>query len=98
VPVIATLCLSARVIIQMRARVPKPLRGSIERRFANLTALPNKDSSKQTAGVSCLSLGNGESVRPLRLLGGREQEIQAERDRKLEAATEQRKNRRQRAA
>jgi hypothetical protein len=37
-------------------------------------------------------------ITPKDLLAGHQQEIQAERDRKLEAAREQRKNRRQRAA
>jgi putative transposase len=37
-------------------------------------------------------------VTPKDMLAGHQQEIQAERDRKLEAAREQRRNRRQRAA
>ena len=37
-------------------------------------------------------------VTPKDMLAGHQQEIQAERDRKLDAAKEQRKNRRQRAA
>jgi hypothetical protein len=37
-------------------------------------------------------------ITPKDMLAGHQQEIQAERDRKLEAAREQRKNRRQRAA
>ena len=37
-------------------------------------------------------------ITPKDMLAGRQQEIQAERDRKLDAAKEQRKNRRQRAA
>jgi hypothetical protein len=37
-------------------------------------------------------------ITPRDMLAGHQQEIQAERDRKLEAAREQRKNRRQRAA
>jgi len=37
-------------------------------------------------------------IAPKDMLTGHQQEIQAERDRKLEAAREQRKNRRQRAA
>jgi len=37
-------------------------------------------------------------ITPKDMLGGRQQEIHAERDRKLEAAREQRKNRRQRVA
>jgi putative transposase len=37
-------------------------------------------------------------IKPMDMLAGHQQEIQAERDRKLEAAREQRKNRRQRAA
>jgi hypothetical protein len=36
-------------------------------------------------------------ITPKDMLAGNQQEIQAERDRKLEAAREQRKNRRQRA-
>ena len=38
------------------------------------------------------------AVTPKDMLAGHQQEIQAERDRKLDAAKEQRKNRRQRAA
>jgi len=37
-------------------------------------------------------------ITPKDMLAGHQQEIQTERDRKLEAAREQRKNRRQRAA
>jgi hypothetical protein len=37
-------------------------------------------------------------ITPKDMLAGHQQEIQADRDRKLEAAREQRKNRRQRAA
>jgi putative transposase len=37
-------------------------------------------------------------ITPRDMLAGHQQEIQAERDRKLEAAREQRKNRRRRAA
>jgi hypothetical protein len=37
-------------------------------------------------------------ITPKDMLAGRQQEIQADRDRKLEAAREHRKNRRQRAA
>ena len=37
-------------------------------------------------------------ITPKDMLGGHQQEIQADRDRELEAAREQRKNRRQRAA
>ena len=37
-------------------------------------------------------------ITPKDMLGGRQREIHAERDRKLEAAREQRKNRRQQAA
>jgi len=37
-------------------------------------------------------------ITPKDMLAGHQQEIQAERDRKLKAAREQRKNRRQRAA
>ena len=37
-------------------------------------------------------------ITPKDMLAGHQQEIQAKRDRKLEAASEQRKNRRQRAA
>jgi hypothetical protein len=37
-------------------------------------------------------------ITPRDMLAGHQQEIQAERDRKLEAAREQRKNRRQRSA
>jgi len=37
-------------------------------------------------------------VRPKDMLAGNQREIQADRDRKLEAAKEQRKNRRQQAA
>jgi hypothetical protein len=37
-------------------------------------------------------------VTPKDMLAGHQQEIQAERDRKLEAARQQRRNRRQRAA
>ena len=59
----------------------------------------------EAEGFPCpASVGNGESVRatgyitPQDVLAGRQQEIHAERDCKLEAARLQRQSRRQRAA
>jgi len=59
----------------------------------------------EAEGFPCpASVGNGESVRatgyitPKDVLAGRQQEIHAERECKLEAAKQQRQSRRQRAA
>jgi hypothetical protein len=49
-------------------------------------------------GWEVFRLNSAGYITPRDMLGGHQQEVFAERDRKLEAAREQRKNRRQRAA